>query len=224
MRLSHLADRIGDAFQASTGLKALARGSAMASAAALLAFVPAAHAVPTQSAASNIVVPATTSGVYINLLTGAFGAAAATPGWDINPWSSSGLSFFNPSAPAGGVYALSAVGQVASLAAGSVIDATSTFGSGVASTTAANSPWSLNSANYFGFRLLNEGNGLVHYGYGVMNIGAALTDRTVSQLWFESDPGMSITVVPEPSSIAMMLLGGLGLAGVLARRRRQSAA
>jgi len=224
MKLSHLADRIGDAFQASTGVKSLARGSAMATAAAVLAFVPAAHAVPTQSTASNIAVPLTTAGVYINLLNGAFGTAAATPGWDINPWSSTGLSFFNPAAPAGGVYAISSVGQVANLALGSVISAATTFGSGAATTTAASSPWSLNAVNYFGFRLNNEGNGQIHYGYGVMTIGAALTNRTVNQLWFESVPGASITVVPEPSSVALMLLGGLGLAGVLHRRRRQSAA
>jgi len=222
MHINTLAGRVGAAFSSSC----LTHCAAISSAAVMLAFAPLANAVPTLSSAMNIAVPTTTDGVYINVLTGAFGnSAAAAPGWDINPWSSNALRFFNPATPAGGVYVVSAPNQVANLAPGSVISAGTTFGNGEGSTTAASMPWSLNAVNYFGFRLNNEANGQIHYGYGAMTVGASLLNRTVTELWFESVPGASITVtaIPEPSSVAMMLLGGLGLAGAVARRRRQAA-
>src|SRR4029079_9634569 len=53
---------------------------------------------------ANINLPSTTDGVYLNVVTGVNGTAAGTPGWDVNPWSSTGLGLFNPAAPTGGVY------------------------------------------------------------------------------------------------------------------------
>ncbi len=214
-------------FPVSSALGAVRTCAAISGVAAVLAFAPAAQAIPVVSTAANVAVPFTTQGIYINVVTGASGPST-TSGWDINPWgsatSTSALNFFNPAAPTGGVYAISAVGQVASLALGTVIGPATTFGSGQATTTAASSPWVLNSLNYFGFRLLNEANGQVHFGYGSMLIGSSLQTRTVQNLWFESTPGVAITVaaIPEPSSIALMLLGAAGVAGFVARRRRQA--
>lgn len=215
-------------FQASSALSAVRHCAAISGIAAVLAFAPAAQAVPTVSMASNVAVPLTTQGIYINVVGGVSGPST-TFGWDINPWgtatTTSALNFFNPAAPTGGVYAISVAGQVASLSVGSVVGPGTTYGSGLATTTAASSPWVLNSLNYFGFRLLNEANGLVHYGYGSMLIGSSLQTRTVQNLWFESTPGVAITIapIPEPSSIALMLMGAAGVAGLVARRRRQTA-
>ena len=141
-----------------------------------------------QSAAANVAVPLTTAGVYINVVSGVTNTVPANaPGWDINPWgsatSTSALNFFNASAPTGGVYVASVVGQVASLSLGTVVGpATLLYGSGQATTTAASSPWVLNATNYFGFRFIGDDT-LLHYGYGTMIIGSTLQSRTVGNLW-----------------------------------------
>jgi hypothetical protein len=221
MKITSMAAQLGKAF-----------GSvpAIAGVAAILAFAPAAHAVVVVSAASNVAVPLTTQGVYINVVSGISNIApASAPGWDINPWgsttSTSALNFFNPTTPTGGVYVASIAGQVANLAVGTVVGAaTPLFGSGQATTTAASSPWVLNATNYFGFRFIGDDT-LLHYGYGTMIIGSSLQIRTVGNIWYEDAANTAITVaaVPEPATWALML-GGMAAAGAIVRRRRQSQA
>jgi hypothetical protein len=72
----------------------------------------------------------------------------------------------------------------------------------------------LNAANYFGFYFVASDN-LVHYGYGVMTIGANMGVRTLTSVSYESVAETSITVVPAPGALAL-----LGLAGIASRRRR----
>jgi hypothetical protein len=168
----------------------------------------------------NIPVPATVAGVYVNVVTGTFGTAAATPGWDINPWGTTGLGFFSPSTPTGGAYVISAASTVANLLPGATVGAASTYGSG---STANFAQWNLNSTdNYFGFRFTNESGGTLHYGWAQLSIGATIGDRTLIGLAFESTPNTPITVVPEPGTYALMGLGLVGLA-LVARRRKQQA-
>ena len=185
-----------------------------------------AHAQVVNSGIVNLNIPATTNGLYLNVVNGANNLPGSTggstvPGWDINPWSATGMAFFSPSAPVGGAYVITAANNVTNLAAGSLVGGTNTFGSG---TTAFQSQWLLNSSNnFFGFRFLNEAGGTTHYGWAQIAFGASLTNRTLVQYAFELTPGASIAVVPEPSTYAMMGLGVLGLMAAARRRKAKQA-
>ncbi len=115
----------------------------------------ASHASVVFSGPVALTVPATTAGLYLNVVTGVSNTnPGSAPGWDINPFGSSALSFFNPAAPTGGVYVKGSGANVANLALGTLIGSASLYTSGAADTT----QWMLNSTdNYLGFRLRDEG-------------------------------------------------------------------
>lgn len=186
------------------------------------AAVSSANAQIVHSGIVNLTVPATTNGLYLNVVTGATNLPAGTggttvPGWDINPWSSTGFALFSPSNPAGGAYVVTAPGAGANLAFNATIGAGSTYGSG---STANNSQWNLNSdQNLVGFRFFNEANSQIHYGWARFSFGSNLTaGRTLVEYAFDATPGASIGagVIPAPSAMALLGLGGL----VAGRRRR----
>jgi hypothetical protein len=166
----------------------------------------------------NLVVPNNIDGLYLNVETQVFGSVASmVPGWDLNPYgtSTTSMSWFGAAAPSGCVTGLGQGGTtvaVASLSAGTVVDAASTFGNTASSTSAGG--WVLNAANYFGFRFLG-GDGLTHYGCGKMTMGATMGVRTLDFVCFESTANAGITVIPAPGAIAL-----LGLVGLTGRRRR----
>lgn len=137
--------------------------------AALAGSAATADAAIVHSGTVNITIPSTTQGVYLNVATGVNSTSvAAVPGWDINLWGSSGLGFFNPSSPAGGVYVVTAPVFAANLVPGATIDGSSTFGSG---SVANSNQWNLDSSsNLFGFRFLNEDTNEVHYGWGRISL------------------------------------------------------
>jgi hypothetical protein len=166
----------------------------------------------------NLVIPNNIDGLYLNVETQVFGSVASmVPGWDLNPYgtSTTSMSWFGAAAPSGCVTGLGQGGTtvaVASLSAGTVVDAASTFGNTASSTSAGG--WVLNAANYFGFRFLG-GDGLTHYGCGKMTMGATMGVRTLDFVCFESTANAGITVIPAPGAIAL-----LGLVGLTGRRRR----
>ena len=166
----------------------------------------------------NLVVPNNIDGQYINVEAQTFASAAGlVTGWDLNPYgtSTTAMSWFAAAAPSGCVMGLGQGGTtsaVASLSAGTLVSAASTYGNTASSVTAGG--WVLNAANYFGFRFLAAG-GTTHYGFGKMTIGATMGVRTLNFVSYESVAGGAISVIPAPGAIAL-----LGLAGLCGRRRR----
>ena len=144
----------------------------------------------------NQVVPNNIDGLYVNVELQTTGSAASqVAGWDINPYGTStlALSWFAALAPSGCVTGLGQGGTttaVASLTAGTVVSGASTYGNTASTVTAGG--WLLNAPNYFGFRF-TASDGLTHYGFGVMTIGATMGVRTLTSLSYETVAGVAIT-------------------------------
>ena len=218
MKISTITAHLSDLF----GARPAARCAALVGTAAVLAFAQSAHAVTVVSPAANVTIPLTALGIYINAVSGVINVNPANvPGWDLNPFGSTVLAFFNPAAPAGGVYVVTGGTTPVNLSAGSVIGPASTYGSGSANFAGT---WQLNAINYIGFRFIADDT-LLHYGYASVIVGTSAIDpvRRIGNIWYESNANTAITIaaIPEPSTWLLML-GGLAAAGALARRRRQT--
>jgi len=171
-----------------------------------------------QSGIVNINIPSNVDGVYLNVVTGITGSSSgATPGWDVNPWSATGLGLFSPINPSGGAYVVSAPGFAINLGIGSFIGPANTFGSGTAANTAM---WNLNSTNnHAGFRFFNEATGQIHYGWMRLAFSSTIIaqPRTIVEYAYESTPGMQAWIPwPTPGTATALLIGG----GMMSRRRR----
>ena len=84
-------------------------------------------------------------------------------------------------------------GSAGSLAEGTVVSgAASITGSGASVFGAAAGNWTLNASNYFGFKFI-AADGLTHFGFGRMDVGATALIRTVAFVSYESDAGVEIT-------------------------------
>jgi len=191
--------------------------AALAAAGAGMGLATQADAAIVYSGVVNINIPSTTSGIYLNVVTGVSNTVpASAPGWDVNPWSSTTLNFFNPTAPAGGVYMTTSTG-VTNLAPGTVIGPASLWTSGAAAGFNLNS-----SNNIVGFRFNNEATGQVHYGWMRLSVAGTLSaqPRAIVEYAYESTPGTAIVAkdgVPTPGAASLLAIGAAGLAG---RRRR----
>ncbi len=193
-----------------------------------------ANAAVVYSGPMNMAIPVNIDGVYINVVTGATGSAAAdVSGWDINPYSGTALTWYAPSAPAASHGAVrNAPGGAGSttvdnLALGFVVGPTlpsgaaTSFGNG-GSETAATSATKFNlssDANFVGFRFFNEATSAVHYGFMQLHLGASMIDasRSILGIWYEGAAATAIAVNPIPAPGAIALLG---LAGLISKRRR----
>lgn len=167
----------------------------------------------------NLVIPANIDGLYINVETQATGTAgSAVAGWDLNPYSSSSLTWYNATGTGMMRYPGVTTGSAGNLNVGTLVGASGSYGSGAVTVGSAAGNWQLNAVNRFGFRF-TAADGLTHYGWGTFQIGASISggDRTITNLYFDSTAGQAIEVgaVPAPGAIAL-----LGLAGLAGRRRR----
>jgi len=179
----------------------------------------------------NLAIPSSTNGLYLNVVTGANnlpppGTGGSTvPGWDINPWSSTGFGLFNPTAPSGGVYVNATSGGTTALnlAPLTLIGPASFYGSNTTTNTAQ---FNLNSDNNLvGFRFQNEANSnQIHYGWFRVRFGATYAgtagDRFLVEYAYDDVAGRPIEAgaIPEPASLGLLAAGALGLA---ARRGRK---
>jgi hypothetical protein len=115
---------------------------------------------------------------------------------------------------------------VDNLAPGTVIDGTQVYGRGGTGVEITGSTAFLvnSSDNLVGFRFLNEGDGLTHYGWLRMSLAGALDGqpRSIVDYAYESTPdlGIGAGVIPEPASASLLLLGLGGLVGLRGWHRR----
>ncbi|HUN80670.1 MAG TPA: PEP-CTERM sorting domain-containing protein [Phycisphaerae bacterium] len=205
------------------GLAATGAGGAM------LATPESAHATIVWSGPVNINIPSTTAGVYLNVVTGVSNASPSlVPGWDVNPWSSSTLSYFNPASPAGGVYVMQtgSTVNVANLPFGTIVGPAPgggrTYGSGSAVTAGADAHILNSDQNLVGFRFV-ESTLTCGTAYGWMRVslsgGLATQPRAITEYAYDdtcAPIGAGVTS-PEPTTLGLL---GLGAAGLLLRRRK----
>lgn len=176
-----------------------------------------------------ISIPVTTAGVYLNVVTGVSNVSpASVPGWDLNPFSTTTLSWFNPTTPVGGVYVTglgSSATLVDNLTIGTLISAASVFGSGASETTGTTALILNSSNNFIGFRFTNETTGVVDFGWVQVQLGATLTSpRSIVAYGYENT-GLGITAgaIPEPGTYATLGLMALGAFGVRLWKRAAGA-
>ena len=168
---------------------------------------------------NGISIPATSTGIYINVQTGeASYSQSAVPGWDVNISGANGMNFISP-----GGYNFVRLNTAAStagpskLAAGFVVGAQMADAQWITGGAASNFAL-LSNDNLVGFRFSGS-DGQTRYGWMRIAVGLSLTgsDRRIVEYAFESTPGASITVVPAPGALALLAISG---ATVLGRRRR----
>jgi hypothetical protein len=207
------------------------RAGLFAGAAALFAAAPAANAaiVAVDRTSAPISIINNIDGVYLNVVTGATGTSgAAVPGWDIDPYSTSGSGsfiFFSPSSPSNqGVLVNGSQAMV--LNAGNPISSASSYHAGV--TSAAD--FQTEGTHFVGFRFLNEATTVLDYGWLRISNGATGGFPAFITAYGYDDSGASITAgaglqaaVPVPVTPAL-ILGGLAAMGWAARSRRQNQA
>ncbi|MEY3143381.1 MAG: hypothetical protein RLY21_1874 [Planctomycetota bacterium] len=142
----------------------------------------------------NWTIPANIDGLYINVETLATGSSAATtPGWDINPYSATALTWFNATGTGMLRFPGVTTGSAGNLPAGTIVGSTGSYGSGTVTVGSAAGNWQLNAVNLFGFRFI-AASGQTHYGWGRMVVGSAITQRTITGIAWENIPTTPIAV------------------------------
>jgi hypothetical protein len=171
------------------------------------------------------VIPATIDGLYINVETQVTGITSlSVPGFDINPYSATGLNWFNATGTGMMRYPGVTTGSAGNLPLGTSVSSARSFGSGNVTFGPAAGNWSFNSSNYVGFRFIG-GDGGTKYAWLRMDVGATFADRKIMEVGYSTITNQSIIVgqpnfVPEPSTVLMGFLAG-GAAGIVAWRRKK---
>jgi MYXO-CTERM domain-containing protein len=166
----------------------------------------------------NLIINSDFNGLYLNVLTGAYnttggGGGTVEGGWHLNPYGASGLSWFQSTSNGVGYLKASGSTALANLAVGTLIDGSSTYGGGGASTNLT-----LNGTSIVGFRFTLDGG--THYGWFRLSLADdyGSQPRSIVDWAYESVAGAAIDAGAIPAPGAVALLGLAGLAG--SRRRR----
>lgn len=170
-----------------------------------------------KSAPLNVALPATTTGMTINFLTGVTSADPVTNGSDFGLYFTGTVwnAFSANTAYVATTTTLQAT--VLNLPSGTVVGPNSIF-----KTSPAQTRGTLNDIDsIIGVRFINESTGLTHYGYAAVRLPTTQTNGPAGTLYwyaYESTPNTAITVVvPEPVSLTTVAGAGLLMTG---RRRR----
>ena len=185
--------------------------------------------VVTTFADTSVPIPANVDGLYLNFLNGASGSSsAAAAGWDINAYLTAGVfTLFWPGTPAassGGVASAVSGGTYTDLPVGSVISSSSIFSaSSGGGGPGATINFQTAGTHILGFRFFNEGTSAVNYGYMTIENGPSAGFPATVTGWVYENSGAAISVVPEPSSFALLSLGALFIGAASLRRTRRQA-
>lgn len=153
-------------------------------------------------ASPNLALPQNIDGFYINLVTGATGTSGSgTAGWDFNPYASSSntLLSFNIASGAG---AVSSGGVITPLSAGTPINASSTYLTGIQTSATAMGSYraGVASGSYLGFRFTESSN--TYYGWlNFTSTGPNGFPATLVNYCYENTPGAEITAGTTPVSL-----------------------
>ena len=141
----------------------------------------------------NLTIPANIDGLYVNVETGATGSTGGTTaGWDINPYGSTGLSFYAASGTGHMRHPSATTTAKTNLPIDTPINSGAYFyGSSAAVIGTLPGQWAFNTEGIVGFKFLAS-DGLTHYGWARIAIGASLTTRTLVDYAWESVAGVSI--------------------------------
>ena len=211
----------------------LAAYATVAGAALAAPAIPNADAAIVYSGVVNYNIPSTTAGIYLNVVTGVTAITpAGAPGWDLNPWSSSGFQIWanNAASPNDGVLQNFTGGSSATLVdnipVGTSVDGTWSYGRSSNIETTGPTAFLLNSSNnIFGFRFLNEGTGAYNFGWARVSLAATYQGqpRTLVEYAYENTGAPILAgAIPEPSTLALLSVMAVGAIGVRAWRNRKA--
>jgi uncharacterized repeat protein (TIGR01451 family) len=189
------------------GKRLTSRAVILAEVAALCLASSVANAAIIDSGVVNLTVPASTVGIYINVVTNVNSTAAAVAGWDFNPWASGGnLQFFSSTNAANNNQVVGAANAITALAPGATIGPASTFGAtGGAGGNTTGTAFRLTGTTYAGFRFTRESDTSLHYGYAEMTTTAGTGFPAVVVRYVYED--VANTAITIPAGVSAPIFG-----------------
>ncbi|MEO8670413.1 MAG: hypothetical protein ABI411_03795 [Tahibacter sp.] len=163
-----------------------------------LALSGALHAATICTQGANLDIPATSEGLYLNLLNGLSGPTeGSVPGFDIDIYTPANasppgqLKFYWGSASTGGAGVVTAGDAYAVLGIGQTIGPGSVFSR--AAFSGDTSAWQAGASAYLGMRFRNEATAVTNYGWLLLSTAAPVGFPATIRGWCIEDAGAPIT-------------------------------